>query len=151
MLATRDIWHKKARMLLLPFLGEPIIFIGNSSTLVLRDHFWGVNSCFVLISSTKIASVILGKTPPKAMEWGWVPPPLYGRSPQFCDFFALMASLITLVSKGCTARCFSFLIPYGNIYLSFSGPDPHLCGLLQESLRPNGPILQRQSNDWGGQ
>ena len=40
---------------------------------MLSDHFWGVNSYFVLISSTKIASMILGKTPPKAMEWGWAP------------------------------------------------------------------------------
>ena len=42
----------------------------------------------------KIAPEILGKTPPKAMEWGWAPP--YGKSPQFCDFFAMMTSLMKL-------------------------------------------------------
>ena len=47
----------------------------------------------MLISSTKIASVILGKTPPKAMEWGWAPPsPPYGINPQFCDFSVRKAS-----------------------------------------------------------
>ena len=37
---------------------------------MLSDHFWGVNSdfCAVFIIS-KIAPVILGKTPPKAMEF----------------------------------------------------------------------------------
>ena len=34
----------------------------------------------MLISSAKIASVILGKTPPKAMEWGWAPPPIRKKS-----------------------------------------------------------------------
>ena len=67
---TDDSRHlaKKARML--PFLGEPILFIRNSKILVLGDHFWGVNSYFCANFIIKIASVILGKTPPKAMEWG---------------------------------------------------------------------------------
>ena len=60
------------------------------------DHFWGVNSYFCANFIIKIASVILGKTPPKATEWGWAPPgppPPYGKSPQFCDFFLGRASL----------------------------------------------------------
>ena len=41
----------------------------------------------MLISSTKIASVLLRKTP----QMGLSPPLL--KSPQFCDFFSVMASL----------------------------------------------------------
>ena len=54
--------------------------------MVLSDHFWGVNSYFVLISSTKIDSMILGKTPPKAMEWGWAAPPHTEKVRSFVTF-----------------------------------------------------------------
>ena len=41
----------------------------------------------MLISSTKIASVILGKTPPKSYGMGLSSPPPYGQCLQLCDFF----------------------------------------------------------------
>ena len=59
-------------------------------------------------------------------------------------------SLFTLVSKGCTPNCFLLVFDV-NIYISFSGPDPHLCGLLQKSEWPRRPVLQCQSNDRGSQ
>ena len=45
--------------------------------MVLKWYFLGVNSDLGLILCsfhTKLASVKLEKTPPKAMEWGWAPP-----------------------------------------------------------------------------
>ena len=48
---------------------------------------WGLILTFVLISSTKIASVILGKTKANGM----------GKSPQFCDIFLWDCLLLVLL------------------------------------------------------
>jgi len=68
---------------MLPLLGEPIIFIGNSSTLVLSDHFWGANSDFCANFINQNSFCDMRENTPKS----------YGKSPQFCDFFWGMASL----------------------------------------------------------
>ena len=64
----RDFWQKVHR---LPYFGELIFSRGNWSILMLSDHFWGGEFWLcVLFSSIRI----LGKTLPKAMEWGWAHP-----------------------------------------------------------------------------
>ena len=55
---------QKARRI--PFSEEPIIFIRNSSILVLSDHFWGVNSDLGLFSSSKNCFCDIRKDTPKS-------------------------------------------------------------------------------------
>ena len=54
--------------------------------------------------------------------------------------------LVTLVSKYWGAWQYDFLF---HLMSTFSGPDPHLCRLLQKSERPKRSVLQCQSNDRG--
>ena len=61
---------KKARIL--PFSGEPNLFIINSSMLVFSDHFWGVISDFVLFSSSKNSFCDINKNTPKSHGMGLI-------------------------------------------------------------------------------
>ena len=103
---TGDSRHLAKKTRMLPFLGEPILLIRNSFILVLSDHFWGVNFDFCANFINQNSFCDIRENTPKSYGMGLSPPPPYGKSPQFFDFFALMASLSRgfPYSKGLTIK-----------------------------------------------
>ena len=63
---------------------------------MLSDHFWGVNSDFCANFINQNSFCDIKENTPKSYGMGLSPPP-YGKSPQFCDFFASMASLTIMI------------------------------------------------------
>ena len=76
---------------------------------MLSDHFWGVNSDFCANFINQNSFCDIRENTPKSYGMGLSPPP-YGKCPQFCDFFVLMASLrcccFKITSSIITICCF---------------------------------------------
>ena len=83
-----------------------IIIIDNILVVVIINillrfgfHFWRVNSDFCANFINQNSPCDIREITPKSYGMGLSPPLPYGKSPQFCDFFALMASLREVIKK----------------------------------------------------